>query len=97
ENFGEESSELIAQLNDQSERGEWGSLDFSTMGSGLELHVFGEDTESIQEAAEAILPILEEEKDLEHVESSITDAYDQYTLVADQKKLSKEGLNAAPV
>lgn len=97
EHFSEENIKLIDDLNDQSAFGEWGSIDFSTMGSGLEIFVYGNDLENIQLATDKILPILEKESDLEQVESSITEAYDQYTLVADQKKLSKYGLTAAQI
>lgn len=97
-NFSEESIEVIDVLNEDTEKGTWGSLDFSSMGgSGLELYVYGEDSVEIQEAVDQILPIMEENNELEKVESSISEAYDQYTLVANQEKLSQNGLTAAQV
>src|SRR5699024_3744382 len=36
--FSEESTALIDELNDKTDAGEWGSLDFSSMGSGLEIY-----------------------------------------------------------
>jgi len=97
EKFSEESTELVELLNDESDAGEWGSLDFASMGSGLELYVYGNNLEDIQQASDEIVPVLEKESDLEQVESSITEAYDQYTLVANQEKLSKHGLTAAQI
>jgi HAE1 family hydrophobic/amphiphilic exporter-1 len=96
--FSDEVNEVIAELNENTELGEWKNMDFASMGaSGLELFVYGDSTEDIQTAADDVMPILEDNKDLEKVESSISEAYDQYTLVADQKELGKNGLTAAQV
>lgn len=98
ENFSNESTEVIETLNDESEKGTWGSIDFSSMGdSGLELYVYGEDATDIQEATDQVVPIMDDHADLEEVESSLSEAYDQYTLVANQEKLSQYGLTAAQV
>lgn len=97
-NFGDETSKVIDTLNKNSAQGEWKSMDFGGMGaSGLQLYVYGDNKEDIQQATEQILPILEDNKELEKVESSLTEAYDQYTLVANQEKLSKLGLTAGQV
>ncbi|GKV67407.1 swarming motility protein SwrC [Sporosarcina sp. NCCP-2331] len=97
-NFDGESSKVIDALNENSARGEWKSMDFGGMGgSGLQLFVYGNSKEDIEAAAKQILPILEDHKDLEKAESSLSEAYDQYTLVADQEKLSSLGLTAAQV
>lgn len=97
ENFSDESTELVELLNEQSDAGEWGSLDFASMGSGFELYVYGDSTADIQQASEEILAVLEKESDLDQVESSISDAYDQYTLEANQEKLSQMGLTAGQI
>lgn len=97
-NFSEEMTNVINVLNENTATGEWKSMDFGGMGgSGLQLFVYGDNKEDIQQAVDQILPILEGNKDLEKVESSISEAYDQYTLVANQKKLSQYGLTAAQV
>lgn len=95
--FTEESTALIEKLNEDSDAGEWNSLDFSGMGSNLEIFVYGDDIDSIEEATKHILPIIEKEKEIEKLDSSIEDSYDQYTLVANQKKLSESGLSVAQV
>lgn len=97
EDFAKEQIDLVDDLNHDTNVGEWGSVDFSGMGGGLELLVYGDDNESIQEASDLILPVLEENQELEQVESSVTEAYDQYTLQVDQEKLSEKGLTAAQI
>lgn len=98
EDFSGESTEVIETLNENTEKGEWGSIDFASMGgSGLQLYVYGDNIEEIQSTVGQILPVMEENKDLEKIESSISEAYDQYTLVANQEKLSEYGLTAAQV
>ena len=84
--FGEESTKVIETLNKNTALGEWKSMDFGGMGgSGLQLFVYGDNKEDIQAAVDQILPILEGNKELEKVESSISEAYDQYTLIAIRK------------
>lgn len=96
--FTEESTKVIEALNDNTDRGEWQGMDMSSMGgSGLELYVYGENSADIQQAVDEILPMMEDHEDLEEVESSIAEAYDQYTLVANQEKLSQHGLTAVQI
>ncbi|WP_404450942.1 efflux RND transporter permease subunit [Virgibacillus necropolis] len=98
ENFSNEGTKVTDSLNKTTDTGEWGTIDFASMGaSGLQLFVYGENIEEIQSAVGQILPIMKENNDLEKVESSISEAYDQYTLVANQEKLSQYGLTAAQV
>ncbi|MEN1966683.1 efflux RND transporter permease subunit [Lentibacillus sp. N15] len=96
-NFDEESSKIIEDLNKQTDIGEWKSMDFASMGSGMELYVYGDNLKDIQKTAGDVEDILKDNKDLEKVDSSISEAYDQYTLVANQKKLSKYGLTTAQI
>ncbi|MEJ8766231.1 efflux RND transporter permease subunit [Oceanobacillus sp. HCA-5259] len=96
--FAEESKKIIEVLNDNTDSGEWDSLEMGSIGgSGLEIYVYGDRTEDIQTAVDQILPHIEEHADLEKAKSSITDSYDQYTLIADQEKLSQFGLVTAQV
>ncbi|HSP21270.1 MAG TPA: efflux RND transporter permease subunit [Planococcus sp. (in: firmicutes)] len=98
ENFSEEGGNLIADLNSSTEAGEWKTMDFAAVGgSGLELFVYGDNTEDIQSAIDQIQPIMEDNNGMENVESSLTEAYEQYTLVADQETMSQYGLTAAQV
>ncbi|MFZ3578389.1 efflux RND transporter permease subunit [Virgibacillus sp. DJP39] len=98
ESFSGEDTKVVEFLNESTDTGEWETVDFASMGaSGLQLFVYGENMEEIQTAVGKILPIMKENSDLEKVESSISEAYDQYTLVANQKKLSQYGLTAAQI
>lgn len=93
--FADEQNAIIDELNEATDMGEWKSMDFSGMDSGLELYVFGNKQKDIETAVNDVMPILEDNADLENVETSITEAYDQYTLVANQKKLSQHGVTTA--
>ena len=96
--FSEESTNVIDALNENTDQGEWKGMDMASMGgSGLELYVYGENAEDIQHAVDQILPMIEDHADLEKAESSIAEAYDQYTLVANQEKLSQHGLTAVQI
>ncbi|RAZ79583.1 efflux RND transporter permease subunit [Planococcus halotolerans] len=98
EEFSDESTKLIEDLNASTEAGEWSSLDFAAMGaSGFELFVYGDSIEDIQTAIDQIQPIMEDHEGLENTESSLTEAYDQFTLVANQQALSENGLTAAQI
>lgn len=97
DDFNGEGDRLVDELNDQTETGEWKNMDFSSMGSGLELYVYGDSTKDIESAVDQVLPILEDHDDLKKVESSVEEAYDQYTLKANQEELSKNGLTAAQI
>lgn len=98
EDFTEETTNVIEALNDQTDVGEWKGLDMESMGgSGLQLYVYGEQTEHIQEAIEKMLPVIEDHSSLENVDTSIEDAYDEYRLEANQEKLSEYGLTAAQI
>ncbi len=97
ENFSDESSNVIKALNKQTKQGEWGTIDFAPTGGGMELFIYGDNLEDIQAAEDKIMPALKNNNDLEKVESSLSEAYDQYTLVANPEKLSQNGLTAAQV
>lgn len=98
EAFSDESTKLIEDLNSSTESGEWASMDFAaTGGSGLEMFVYGDNFEDIQTAIDQIQPLMEDNDGLENTESSLTEAYDQFTLVASQQSLSENGLTAAQV
>lgn len=99
EEFAEETQRVIDGLNEQTERGEWASQDFSGAGSssGLEMRVYGENTEEIKPVVEELETMLSEENDLRNVDSSLSESYEEYTLVADHERLSELGLTAAQI
>ncbi len=98
ENFSEEGDKLINDLNEDTAAGEWKTMEFGAVGgTGLELFVYGNRIEDIQSTIDEIQPIMEENNGLENVESSLTEAYEQFTLLADQETMSQYGLTSAQV
>jgi HAE1 family hydrophobic/amphiphilic exporter-1 len=97
-NFDQESERVIKELNRKTEKGEWGTLDMSSTGSNnLELYVYGNDEKDIKDAVKQVTHEMEKEKNLTDIDSGLARAYDQYTLVLDQEKLSQYGLTAGQV
>lgn len=99
EEFSEETQRVIDGLNKQTDRGEWASQDFSGAGSssGLEMRVYGDDTEEIKPVVEDVEALLSKEEDLRNVDSSLSESYEEYTLVTDHERLSELGLTAAQI
>lgn len=98
ENFEQTKKDLIADL--QPIGGEWKEMDMhggGVGGSQLSLSVYGDSLEEIKVAVDKIQAVMKEDSNFEKVESSLSKAYDQYSLVVDQEKASKLGLTAGQV
>ncbi|RKN85370.1 efflux RND transporter permease subunit [Paenibacillus ginsengarvi] len=95
--FKQVKETLIADLQKLDTAGKWGEMDFSGGfgGNKLSLTVFGDSLETIKPAVERIRDELQKEGSFEKIESSLSQTYEQYTIVADQHKLSLAGLTAA--
>lgn len=96
-NFSQVKEDLLTGLEEQVPEGEWGDMSALMTGglggSTLSVNVFGDDLETIKPVSEQILTWVQEDtKNFEEGETSLSTAYDQYTLVADQQKLSSLGL-----
>ncbi|WHY69132.1 efflux RND transporter permease subunit [Neobacillus sp. SuZ13] len=98
-NFSQETQKVINDLNKRNDKGEWASQDFSGMGSSnaLSFNVYGNNMDEIEPVVNKIEKIFKSKETLKNVKTSIADTYEEYTLVADQKKLSQLGLTAAQV
>ncbi|WP_459502820.1 efflux RND transporter permease subunit [Bacillus sp. C1] len=98
-NFDKEKEKVIKDLQKMTGKGEWKSQDFGASGGSneIELYVYGDSVEDIKPVVKDIQNIMKKEKDLKDVDSSLAKTYVEYTLVADQEKLSKMGLTAAQV
>lgn len=97
-NFDQESERVIKELNRKTAKGEWGTLDMSsTSSNNLELYVYGNDEKDIKDAVKQVTHEMEKEKNLTDIDSGLARAYDQYTLVLNQAKLSQYGLTAGQV
>lgn len=99
ENFKEETQQVIEDLQAMAETGEWASQDMTGMGASnqISLNVFGESIEEIKPVAKALQEELSQIETLENIESSLSETFEEYTLVANQEKLSQYGLTAGQI
>lgn len=93
---------LIEGLTAEVPDGVWG--DMSAMmsgglgGSTLTVNVFGDDLDQLKPVADEIAKIVQADTTtFKDAETSLKEAYDQYTIVADQEKLSALGLTAGQI
>ncbi|HDR6313703.1 TPA: efflux RND transporter permease subunit [Bacillus thuringiensis] len=98
-NFEKEKEQVVKDLQKMSGKGEWKNQDFGASGGSneIKLYVYGDSSEDIKPVVKDIQNIMKKNKDLKDVDSSIAKTYAEYTLVADQEKLSKMGLTAAQI
>ncbi|PEB56947.1 Swarming motility protein SwrC [Bacillus pseudomycoides] len=98
-NFEKEKEQVIKDLQKMAGKGEWKSQDFGASGGSneIKLYVYGDSSEDIKPVVKDIQNIMKKNKDLKDIDSSIAKTYAEYTLVADQEKLSKMGLTAAQI
>ncbi|WP_211747407.1 efflux RND transporter permease subunit [Paenibacillus sp. Marseille-Q4541] len=96
--IGKESEAILAGLQERVPEGEWATMDMAAGamgGSTLTVSVFGNNLEQIKPVADDVLEVIQKDtENFEDAESSLAEGYDQYTLVADQEKLSSLGLTA---
>ncbi|ANE46594.1 Swarming motility protein SwrC [Paenibacillus swuensis] len=101
DDFAKVKEDLVTGLQEQKTgKGEWKELDVSGAGVGgsnLALSVFGENLEDIKPVVNQIEKLAQENEAFEDVETSLSQTYEQYTLVADQEKLSSLGLTAGQI
>ncbi|MEK3985364.1 efflux RND transporter permease subunit [Paenibacillus sp. FSL K6-3166] len=100
--FESVKEKLIEGLTAEVPDGVWG--DMSAMmsggmgGSSLTVNVFGDDLDQIEPVADEIAKIVQADTtNFKDGETSLKEAYDQYTIVADQEKLSSLGLTAGQI
>ncbi|MDR6123263.1 HAE1 family hydrophobic/amphiphilic exporter-1 [Bacillus sp. SLBN-46] len=98
-NFDKETENVIKALKKRNDKGEWSKQDFSGMGSSnqLALNVYGDTIDDIKPIVNHIEKIMKENSSLTNVKTGISATYDEYTLVANQEKLSQLGLTAAQI
>ncbi|GAA0401605.1 efflux RND transporter permease subunit [Paenibacillus motobuensis] len=100
--FDKAKNELIEGLKKEVPEGSWSDMSEAMMGgmggSSLSVNVFGDSLEQIKPISDQILKwIGEDTKQFEKGKTSLSETYDQYTLVADQQKLSSLGLTAGQI
>ncbi|WP_151733691.1 efflux RND transporter permease subunit ['Paenibacillus yunnanensis' Narsing Rao et al. 2020] len=93
---------LIEGLTKEVPTGEWGDMSGlaggGLGGSTLTVNVFGDTLEQIKPVADDILAIVNEDtENFKDADTSLSESYEQYTIVADQAKLSSLGLTAGQI
>lgn len=98
-NFEEEKEKVIKAVQSTTDQGEWKSQDFGMTGTSnaIDLQVFGEDMKDVAPVVTELEDIMKDNSNIKKVDSSISETYDEYTFVADQKKLSALGLTAGQI
>ncbi|MBM6997799.1 efflux RND transporter permease subunit [Paenibacillus sp. DXFW5] len=97
DHFSDVKEQLIEGLRTELPKGEWSDMsELMTGGLGggsLSVNVFGDELEQIKPVSDQILALIKEDtKNFEKGDTSLSKTYEQYTLVADQEKLSSLGL-----
>lgn len=95
--FTQVKEQLVEGLKKEVAVGTWSELDMSggLGGSGLSLSIYGDNVEQLKPVSDEILKLVEADTDnFEKADTTLADTYGQYTLVADQEKLSSLGLTA---
>ncbi|MFD0713939.1 efflux RND transporter permease subunit [Paenibacillus sp. GCM10027626] len=97
--FAAEKEKLVEELQKVETDGKWGELAFGGGfgGNKVSLLVYGDSFEEIKPVVAKIQELMEADDSFEKVDTSLSKTYDQYTLVADQKKLSSLGLTAGQI
>ncbi|MEK8209833.1 efflux RND transporter permease subunit [Paenibacillus sp. FSL L8-0696] len=93
---------LIEGLTAEVPDGVWGDMSALMSGgmggSTLTVNVFGDELDQLKPVADKIASIVQADTtNFKDAETSLKEAYDQYTIVADQQKLSSLGLTAGQI
>ncbi|TCN01479.1 HAE1 family hydrophobic/amphiphilic exporter-1 [Paenibacillus sp. BK033] len=100
-NFSDEKDQIVPLLQKLGGKGEWKEQNFGAGGgvggSTISMVVYGPDMDSLDPVVTDLMNKLKENKDLEKVDSSLSERYEQYRIVADQAKMSQYGLTAGQV
>ncbi|MDK8190138.1 efflux RND transporter permease subunit [Paenibacillus sp. UMB7766-LJ446] len=95
--FTQVKEQLVEGLKKEVTVGTWSELDMSggLGGSSLSLSIYGDNVDQIKPVSDEILKLVEADTEsFEKADTTLSDTYGQYTLVADQEKLSSLGLTA---
>ncbi len=98
--FVDEKAKIVPMLQELGGKGEWKEQDFTggaLGGSGISMLVYGPDMKTLQPVVEDLSAQLAENAHLKNIDSSLSRTYEQYRIVADQEKLSLNGLTAGQV
>ena len=97
--FSRKKEEVLSDLRSIEPKGTW---NFQKMGvtqghDQLTIFIYGDEIKQIQPAVSDVIDILKKEDKLNEIKSSISEAYEQYTLSVDHKKLAQYGLTTEQI
>lgn len=94
--FEAKKEAIVTELQQRVPEGTWSQMDMTggMGGSSFSLGVYGESLDQIKPVADQIADIMKQDSSFEDVETSLSETFGQYTLVADHDKLSQLGLTA---
>ncbi|RED64651.1 efflux RND transporter permease subunit [Cohnella lupini] len=97
--FADKKEALIEGLHKAVPEGQWSELNQGggLGGSNFSISVFGESLEDIQPVVDQIADLMKADDSFDKVDTSLSKTYEQYTIVADQAKLSQYGLTAGQI
>ncbi|WEG12074.1 efflux RND transporter permease subunit [Pullulanibacillus sp. KACC 23026] len=98
-NFSHEQEQVLKDLKAQTAKGEWASQDFSSTGSTnqMTVNIYGDTMDQLKPIVSDVEKIMKKQPQLEQVDSSLSNSYQEYRFVANQNKLSQYGLTATQV
>jgi len=95
--FTQVKEDLVEGLRKEVTVGTWSELDMSggLGGSSLSISIYGDNVEQLKPVTDEVFKLVEADtENFEKADTTLSDTYGQYTLVADQEKLSSLGLTA---
>lgn len=98
-NFTQVVDDTMKELEALETTGEFKSQDFGMSGASNEVsyYVYGQSMKDIEPVIEEIETILNDQKALKDVKTSLAKTYKEYTLVSNQEKLTQYGLTTAQI
>ncbi len=95
--FGEERKKVTEELQKDRSVGKWIEATEAGVSNNITYYIYGDSTEDLTETVADVEKVMKDNKDLEKVETSIQQSYNEYTLVVDQQKAAMVGLTAAQI
>ncbi|MFC3799986.1 efflux RND transporter permease subunit [Cohnella sp. GCM10012308] len=97
--FADKKEKMITDLQTLVPEGTWSEMDFSggVGGSTFSMSIYGDDLTAVGTAANQVADLMKQDSNFKKVDTSLSKTYEQYTLAANQQKLSQYGLTAGQV
>jgi len=97
--FDKEQDTVLKHLQKSVSKGEWGTVNLSSSGSNnqVTMYAYGDSLDQIKPTIQKLQGVMEDNKNLKNVDSSLSKDYVEYTFGVDQDKLSALGLSTAQV